>query len=188
MNTSGSNVTHEESERYRRRHRGLRAETTKTTRRRGFVTIVAAALVALPLTAGVGQSSTADAVTVSDRSVGFTVVNRDRNNPRPPGCPTDNKAYTVKGHITGPADELSGDGPKSAVLFAHGHGFTEELWRYKGAGGAYDTAGKLAELGHTSVTYDRLGYGASGLPVGTASWLLLRGRRRGPDRRQAQVR
>lgn len=75
-------------------------------------------------------------------------------------CPGDGKTYVVRGNVTAPAAALEPGGTKTTTLYNHGHSFDERLWTYGGVDG-YDFSNELAERGHTSVTYDRLGYGKS---------------------------
>jgi alpha-beta hydrolase superfamily lysophospholipase len=126
-------------------------------RRRGLA-IAATALVG----ALAGPSVAAAAGPVADLPVTFHVVNVNRS--RVP-CAADGRPYDVRGHLVGPAAALTASGPRAVTLYAHGLGYGEFFWHFKGLPG-YDYATELAAAGHTSVVIDRLGYGASGKPVG----------------------
>lgn len=93
-------------------------------------------------------------------------VNNVNNVPLP--CPVDGKAYTVRGHITAPAGALEAGGQKSMTLYNTGHTFDERLWTFGGVPG-FDFVGELAKRGHTSVTYNRIGYENSDKPDGNRS-------------------
>ena len=62
-------------------------------------------------------------------------------------------------------------GPSNAVTFyLHGLGFGQWFWHFAAPGITdLDYAGRLADLGHSSLIIDRLGYGASSMPDGNAS-------------------
>jgi pimeloyl-ACP methyl ester carboxylesterase len=70
---------------------------------------------------------------------------------------------TVRGHLTGPSDELR-DGV-DGTLYAHGNGYGEFFFRWTGDP-EYDFVDDMADRGHVSVTIDRLGYGDSDKPDG----------------------
>lgn len=135
-------------------------------RRRALpIVLVMAASIAVPLTLTSGVATAGPGV--AERAVSFTVVNRETH-PVTPGCPEDNATYTVRGHLTGPADRLDDETIDAGSLYVHGHSFSEELWRYRAVEG-YDWVAEMAELGHVSVSYDRLGYESSDKPHGDAS-------------------
>lgn len=98
---------------------------------------------------------------VVQREVSFTVKNVNRSLIP---CQADGKTYTVRGHLTGPASELTR--PKSVTLLLHGLSYGEFFSNYSAQSG-YNFARKQAAGRHTTVTIDRLGYGASDKPVGT---------------------
>jgi pimeloyl-ACP methyl ester carboxylesterase len=98
--------------------------------------------------------------------VSFDVVTANRSGVPCATSPAERRV-TVRGHLTGPADELR-DGV-SGALYVHGNGYGEFFWRYgsvEGGDDSYDVVGKLARQGHVSVTVDRLGYGATDKPDG----------------------
>jgi len=99
--------------------------------------------------------------------VPFRVDVRNQNrtaSPCPPGAP-DGGTYPVRGHITAPRQALAG--APSAALYYHGLSYGEFFWRFQAVPG-YDTTRELARAGRVSVTVDRLGYGASTGPAGSA--------------------
>jgi pimeloyl-ACP methyl ester carboxylesterase len=98
---------------------------------------------------------------VMEKPVAFTVTNVNQSLLP---CTTDGGTYTIVGHLNGTAQELSSG---KVTLLLHGLGLGEFFWRIQIPG--YDFAKNLAGDGHASVTIDRLGYGASGKPVGTGS-------------------
>jgi pimeloyl-ACP methyl ester carboxylesterase len=112
----------------------------------------------------VAQPGPAAADPILDVPVTFTVTNTNRSGVP---CSADGRTYTVRGHLTGPAAMLASAGAKSATLYLHGLELGEWFWRVPISG--YDHAHEMAALGHISVTVDRLGYNASGQPVGTSS-------------------
>ena len=82
-------------------------------------------------------------------------------------CAGDNKTYTVRGHLTGPASLLDSADPQSGTLYLHGLELAEWFWQLPVDG--FNHAEELAGSGHVSVTIDRLGYGASDHPPGLKS-------------------
>lgn len=97
----------------------------------------------------------------------FRVDVRNQNrtlSPCPPRAP-DGATYPLRGHITAPRQALQGT--PSAALYYHGLSYAEFFWRFRAVPG-YDTTRELARAGRVSVTVDRLGYGASTGPHGTA--------------------
>ncbi|HEX3826460.1 MAG TPA: alpha/beta hydrolase [Sporichthyaceae bacterium] len=101
-------------------------------------------------------------VGVSSLAVKFHVKNTDTSAVQ---CDSDDAAYDVVGHLTGPSDILRTDLIPAATLYLHGDGVDESFWRYSKFPG-YDYAGELAERGLVSVTITRLGYAGSGKPDG----------------------
>jgi pimeloyl-ACP methyl ester carboxylesterase len=81
--------------------------------------------------------------------------------------PPDGKTYPIKGHLTGPRAGLTRFEP-GVALYLHGLSYAEFFWRFRAVPG-YDTSMELAKAGHVSVTVDRLGYGDSTGPPGTAT-------------------
>ncbi|NYI03346.1 alpha/beta hydrolase [Allostreptomyces psammosilenae] len=123
-----------------------------------------------PATAPVAQANTvaqraataADGEVV-DLPVSFTV--RNVNNTRSQ-CSVDGETYTIRGHLTAPAEVLAQPDPE-ITLYVHGTNTGEWIWRLGVDGHNYTQ--ELAARGHASVTIDRLGYGSSDIPDGFAS-------------------
>jgi pimeloyl-ACP methyl ester carboxylesterase len=129
--------------------------------RRTTLILLAAALAASITSLSAGSlPARADHVAIAEVPVSFKVTN---SNTTAVSCSSDGKDYTVKGHIVAPAAAL--DSPSAATLYLHAVTWGEYYWRLKNPAG-YDYASQLAELGHVSVTIDRLGYGESGRPAG----------------------
>ncbi|MFL6089860.1 MAG: alpha/beta hydrolase [Aeromicrobium sp.] len=124
---------------------------------RGLIALVA-------IVGGLATPSAANAASVVDVPVTFAVTNSNHSGVP---CITDGAAYTISGHLTGPASKLAAPGPKSATLYLHGLELGEWFWRVPIDG--YDHTREMAKLGHISVTVDRLGYDSSSQPAGTAS-------------------
>jgi pimeloyl-ACP methyl ester carboxylesterase len=103
----------------------------------------------------------AKAVKVTSLSVGFQVKN---TNTTGFPCSSDGATYTVRGHLTAPS---RGKRP-GVALYLHGLGLGEWLWNFQPVK-SYSFARGMAQRGNVSVTVDRLGYGASDKPLGTAS-------------------
>lgn len=140
-------------------------------RRVSLTAAVATLLAGVGIGAGAGPAAAASGPSVRARTtaavkeipVSFTV--RNTNTSRIP-CAADGKAYTVKGHLVGPAARLDAGTRQAVALYVHGLGYGEFFWNYKGVPG-YDYADQqAAKFGLVSVTIDRLGYGASGKPDG----------------------
>ncbi|MES0836339.1 alpha/beta hydrolase [Nocardiopsis tropica] len=100
---------------------------------------------------------------VVDLPVEFTVDNVNRTRGR---CSADGEEYTVRGHLTAPAEVLEAEAP-AVTLLVHGTNTGEWIWRLDVEGRNY--VNELAARGHASVTIDRLGYGSSDIPDGFAS-------------------
>lgn len=136
---------------------------------------VVAGLLGLALVAGTAQAATADSSASTTRShhpkptvaatqtlpVSFTVQNVNRSKLT---CATDGATYTIRGHITGPADGLSAT---TASLYLHGLDLGESFWTGAYRGASY--VDRQAAAGHVSVTIDRLGYDSSDKPDGFGS-------------------
>lgn len=112
----------------------------------------------------VPPSAAASSQSVVTRPVVFSVRNLNRT---AVSCSTDGAAYQIRGLIVGPAGSLDRPGG-AATLYLHGLGFGVFFWDLSAVPG-YDFAAAMAAAGHVSVIIDRLGYGASGHPVGTQS-------------------
>ena len=99
--------------------------------------------------------------TVTETAVRFSVL--DNNTSLVP-CVADGKQYTIAGELFLPAS-----GPPTGVtLYAHGLGYAGYFWDFDKVPG-YDYAAAEAADGHASLVIDRLGYGASSIPAGSAS-------------------
>ncbi len=122
----------------------------------------AIAVVAFLVGSGVDPASAAPADVVTE-PVSFVVQNANKT---AIPCGGDNKTYTVRGHITGPASLLEAD-ETAGALYLHGLELGEWFWQLPVEG--YNHAEELAADGHVSVTIDRLGYGDSDHPPGTKS-------------------
>ena len=125
--------------------------------------LAVAALVALTVAFGSGPAMAAPQEIVN-KPVSFVVQN---SNKTLVPCAGDNKTYTVRGHLTGPASLLESTDPKSGALYLHGLELAEWFWQLPVDG--FNHAEELAKSGHISVTVDRLGYGASDHPPGMKS-------------------
>jgi pimeloyl-ACP methyl ester carboxylesterase len=104
---------------------------------------------------------------IVSRAVTFAV--RNTNTSTLP-CPSDGAPYEVKGHLVAPRSAVSRSkaGKRGVTLYLHGRGFGEFLWNFTSVPSQnYATA--QARAGHASVVIDRIGYGASGHPVGNQS-------------------
>jgi alpha-beta hydrolase superfamily lysophospholipase len=97
---------------------------------------------------------------VIDIPIRFIVRNVNRSAAR---CATDGRTYTVRGHLTAPADPTQ---ITSVTLYQHGLEAGEWYWRLDVPG--YHHAEEMARSGQASVTIDRLGYGQSDKPNGLA--------------------
>jgi hypothetical protein len=129
----------------------------------GAAVLAGLALLA-PVTSGVARAH--DGGDATSVPVAFDVVTHNNS-----GLPCDPltlgaKHLTVRGHITGPSDELDAD-QVDGTLYSHGDGYNETFWRYPGDGD-YNYADQMSRRGHVSVTIDRLGYGASSRPNGNS--------------------
>jgi pimeloyl-ACP methyl ester carboxylesterase len=109
----------------------------------------------------------ADAAGVVSEPVSFAVRNVNGSKV---ACASDGGNYVVAGHLVGPAASLRGPGPHAVALYLHGLGFGQWFWSFTAVPG-YDFTRAEAAAGHVSVVIDRLGYGASSHPPGTAMCL-----------------
>jgi pimeloyl-ACP methyl ester carboxylesterase len=105
----------------------------------------------------------AAATGVVDMAVTFSVVNQNRSHVP---CQSDGATYSVRGHLIGPTSNLGGPAPRVITVYMHNLGWAQYYWHFKAVSG-YDYATEMARLGHTSLVYDLLGYGASDHPPGT---------------------
>ncbi|HKP90476.1 MAG TPA: alpha/beta hydrolase [Thermoleophilaceae bacterium] len=81
-------------------------------------------------------------------------------------CASDGRAYTVRGHLTGPRRALAH--PRAVAVYLFGYDAGEWNWRLRAVRG-YDHAAQMARRGHVSLTIDQLGWGASDRPDGMAT-------------------
>lgn len=81
-------------------------------------------------------------------------------------CSSDGRAYTLRGHLTGPRAALAH--PRAVTVYLFGYDAGEWNWRLT-AVKRYDHAAQMARRGHVSLTFDQLGYGASARPPGMAT-------------------
>jgi pimeloyl-ACP methyl ester carboxylesterase len=123
----------------------------------------AAIFVVLCLAASANTAARADGTVVLDAS--FRVQNTNTSGVP---CPSDNAAYTVRGHLVGPQSVLAGPAPRVVTVYLTGEDAGESNWRLTAVPG-YDWPAQMARLGHVSLTIDMLGYGASGHPDGQQS-------------------
>ncbi|NHC44014.1 alpha/beta fold hydrolase [Motilibacter aurantiacus] len=122
---------------------------------------------AAPADAQAAAAPAARGATVVEVPITFTVRNVNRSLVP---CAPDGATYHVTGSLVGPAAALDRPGGRVeglATLYLHGLGFGKFLWNYKNVAG-YDYATNQAAAGQVSVVIDRLGYGDSDHPVGTA--------------------
>lgn len=116
---------------------------------------------------GGGGVSTTPRDEVIEVPVRFAVTNMNRSQVM---CATDGLPYEIRGHLVGPRSKLDSATPQNVALYLHGIGWGAFYWRFKSVPG-YDYVAEMARLGHVSVVFDQLGYGApdSGRPAGTMS-------------------
>jgi hypothetical protein len=134
---------------------------SRRTRRRLIAALCALAVPTL-VVAPVGSATAANPGAIVDLRVSFGVHNA---NTSAVACPSDGKAYRLRGHLTGPAVALYGSGRRAVTLYLHGFNVAEYMWRAGDVPG-YHYAREMARLGHVSLTVDRLGWDSSGHPQG----------------------
>jgi pimeloyl-ACP methyl ester carboxylesterase len=117
------------------------------------------AAAALSVAAPVAPQARADS-NIVDVPLEFTVANV--NHTEVP-CVADGRVYTVRGHLTAPAAQLSAG---AVTLYEHGIAAGEWYWRLPVEG--YNHSVEMARRGQSSLTIDRLGYDSSDVPDGTA--------------------
>jgi len=119
---------------------------------------------------GLAESETVDSAGYSTSTVEFTV---DNIAAFPSTCHPDGKTYTVRGTLTTPTGR-EGAQDASVDLYQHALAAGEDYWHIPATQDA-QSAGQMSRLGHvermaqrgrSSVTIDRLGYGASDQPDG----------------------
>lgn len=109
--------------------------------------------------------SRADGGKIVDLQVSFDVVNSNQS--KVP-CPTDGLPYRIQGRLVGQKAALKDPPPAVTVLL---HGVDAVGYMHLTAFPQLDLARQLAARGHVVVALDRLGYGESGRPPGSASCL-----------------
>ncbi|OLT27179.1 hypothetical protein BJF83_19015 [Nocardiopsis sp. CNR-923] len=80
-------------------------------------------------------------------------------------CNTDGGTYEVAGHLTAPADAFRGR-PRDLTVTMYQHGIAGGEWYWNMDLEGYNHVEEMAERGHVSVSVDRIGYDASGVPNG----------------------
>lgn len=128
----------------------------------------AATAVALVLTAAGTASASRPMPTrsaVAELRVVFAVENVNRSQVP---CASDGAAYDLTARIVGPSALLGQRRVDTATLYLHGLGLTSYYWHFP-VEPSLSHAVQMAELGHVSVVYDRLGYGENPKPAGMAS-------------------
>lgn len=95
-------------------------------------------------------------------NVTFTVQNTNRTDIN---CESDGKTYQIRGVLVAPPGALKN--PQAVTLFLHGLGYGSFFANYERQPD-YDFAAKQARAGHITVVVDRLGYGQSDRPIGSA--------------------
>lgn len=101
---------------------------------------------------------------VVDLPVSFAVHNTNRSKVV---CLSDGAAYVVRGHLVAPRAALAPahSADRAVTIYMHGSTNGEQvIWRSRVPG--YNWARGMAKAGHVSVTFDRLGFGTSGIPDG----------------------
>lgn len=127
---------------------------------------IAAAAAALALTLVPTAAAAAEPVQPAPQAetvqipVSFTVQNVNRSAVE---CNADGQTYEVAGTLTAPSDALDDTG-RAVSLYQHGIAGGEWYWNLPVEG--YNHVRELAERGHISVSFDRLGYDRSGQPHG----------------------
>lgn len=132
----------------------------------GYVRVRLAVAVGAAAAVTLGLLATGTAVAdegVESVPVEFDVVTSNRTGVPCVNTPTE-KTVTVRGHLTGPASELSSDSVDGA-MYVHGNGYGEFFWRYR-KDDDYNLVKDMAERGHVSLTIDRVGYLDSDRPNG----------------------
>jgi pimeloyl-ACP methyl ester carboxylesterase len=95
--------------------------------------------------------------------VAFQVRNTNTSQAPCTNGPSDGATYTIRGHISGPQAALASGKAHSITVYLSGYDSGEWNWNLKDVPG-YDYAAEMARRGHVSLTFDELGYGASGHP------------------------
>lgn len=108
----------------------------------------------------VTSSPVATTGTTTSVPVRFHVINRNTSKAR---CAADDKPYDVVGRLVGPTDLLGRAAIPSLAIYVHNIGWGSYAWNLQGHPG-YDHVTEMARLGHVSLVYDLLGYGASDHP------------------------
>ncbi|MGQ0618766.1 MAG: alpha/beta fold hydrolase [Panacagrimonas sp.] len=104
----------------------------------------------------------ARAQSVESIPVSFTVQNLNRSQVL---CLTDRRTYQIRGRLVGPAGAFAAGGPDALTVYMHGVGWGQFYWNFTQFPDV-DYATQMARMGHVSLVYDQLGYGASGRSLG----------------------
>lgn len=151
-----------------------RRTTTRTKAAAVAAAAVAAAalvLTAVPVAIVTAQNAVAEppAGGIVQIPVTFAVENVNRSVVE---CGTDGQRYEVAGTLTAPAEAVDGspdDAARAVTLYQHGIAGGEWYWNPPSDHPALEGSNHvvaLAERGHVSVSFDRLGYDDSGIPPG----------------------
>lgn len=126
------------------------------------------AVLALLLTSLLAPTpASAESVPVEERDVSFTVRNVNRSSVP---CLADQRTYTVRGSLIGPADALASERPRRVNVLVHD--ITTGGWFWKLPGHReVDYARGLADAGEVSLVIDRLGYDDSPIRSGLSTCL-----------------
>jgi pimeloyl-ACP methyl ester carboxylesterase len=95
--------------------------------------------------------------------VSFKVLNENTSFVPDLPCVANGRSYEVAGTMF-----LPDTTPAGVTLYVHGLGFAGYFWNFTAVRG-YDYAAREAADGHASVVIDRLGYGSSSIPPGSAN-------------------
>ena len=83
-------------------------------------------------------------------------------------CKADRKTYTLRGHIVAPQDFDRTKRQDAVTVYVHAVSTGEFLFSDENSP-TYSTAHQMAERGHVSLVYDRLGFDSSDHPPGLAT-------------------
>jgi alpha-beta hydrolase superfamily lysophospholipase len=138
------------------------------------VAVVLAAALLGPVAAVAGMSPGPAAAATGPRVVSHAVafdVENTNSDGTGVACSADDRSYTLRGRLIGPARDVSGlGGSFRADVLVHGLGVGRWFWDMR-SHPYYDYATHLARRGETVLVFDRLGYGASRLADGHATCL-----------------
>jgi pimeloyl-ACP methyl ester carboxylesterase len=110
---------------------------------------------------------------VVDQAVSFSVVNENGSSVP---CPSDGRAYTLRGSLVGPASVLQARRP-AVTLLVHGAMLPgDKLWRMRPGGDeSFDFGLAMARLGHAVVSFELPGYGGTVGATGPDGNLVCQG-------------